>query len=43
MNRNICLFSIYYTLSVNVNPIQDKGANKASYQFFPYNFYKRKT
>ena len=30
-------------LSVNVNTIQDGGTKKASYRFFPSNFYKRKT
>ena len=46
---NICFLPftwktfIHYTLSVNVNPIQDGGAKKVSYRFFPSNFYKRKT
>ena len=41
MNWDICFFFIHYTLSVNVNPIQGEGVKKASYRFFPYNFYKR--
>ena len=41
---NICFFPfiwkifIHYTLSVNINPIQDEWAKKASYRFFPSNF-----